>query len=233
MSGIDCNNNLTRKMKKKSTELSETRKRRNTSPNKKAKGTAPNALTYINTYFCVINVYMCQRNCSLVMDLGCPPTKANLDGQTSPHRHVYEALFGQYLDEGNNDAAMLAYPDHVFWTLTGVRLDIAFSDFDIALTANDIAAILAYINHHYQVAYGRNKQSGLHSDFENFVGMRYYLFYYHLWLNEAPHLLNFAVAKLLSDVFRQTCHDQGEATDNIKDDNYKSGNNNHSNTSAT
>jgi hypothetical protein len=75
------------------------------------------------------------------------------------------------------------------------------SDFDIALTANDIAAILAYINHHYQVAYQRNKQSGLHSDFENFVGMRYYLFYYHLWLNEAPHLLNFAVAELPLGVF--------------------------------
>ena len=48
---------------------------------------------------------------------------------------------------------MLAYPDHVFWTLTGVRLGIVCSDFDIALMANDIAAILKYINHHYQVAY--------------------------------------------------------------------------------
>jgi hypothetical protein len=63
----------------------------------------------------------------------------------------------------------------------------------IGLTANDVAAILEYINHHYQIAYRRNKQSGSHSDFQNFVGTRHYLFYYHLFLNQAPHLLNFAV----------------------------------------
>ena len=99
-----------------------------------------------------------------------PPTKAILDSRTSPHRHVYETLLGQYLDEGNNDTAMFAYPDHVFRTRTGVRLDIAFSDFNIAWMANDIAAILAYIKHHYQVAYQRSKQSGLHFDFENLFG---------------------------------------------------------------
>ena len=87
---------------------------------------------------------------------------------------MYEALLGHYLDEGNDDAAMFAFPDHVFWTLTGTRLDVAFSEFDLGLTANDIAAILEYINHHYQIAYRRNKQSGSHCDFENFVGTRYF-----------------------------------------------------------
>jgi hypothetical protein len=163
---------------------------------KKSKGTAPDAATCINTYFRVINVYMCQTNRSLVMDLGRPPTKADLDSRTSPHRHVYEALLSQYLDENNDDAAMFAFPDHVFWTLTGIHRDIAFSEFDSALTTNDFQEILEYINHHYQIAFRRNKQSGSHSDFENFVGTRYFLFYYHLWLSEAPNLLNFAVAEL-------------------------------------
>ena len=109
--------------------LSVRKRRQNTTKKKKrAKGTAPDAVTCINTYFCVINVYMCQRNRSLLMDLGRPPTKADLDRRTSPHRHVYEALLGQYLDEGNDDAAMFAFPDHVFWTLTGTRLDVAFSE---------------------------------------------------------------------------------------------------------
>ena len=134
-------------------DLSVSKTRGNTTrrKKKKAKGTAPDAVTCINTYFCVINVYICQKNRSLVMDLGRPPTKANLDSRTSPHRHVYEALLSQYLDEENDNAAsMFAFPDHVFWTLTGVRLDVAFSEFDTALTAaNDIAAILGYINHHY------------------------------------------------------------------------------------
>ncbi len=194
----------TKKAPKNGVGLSVRKRRQNVTIKKKkrAKGTAPDAVTCINTYFCVIlNVYMCQRNRSLVMDLGRPPTKADLDRRTSPHRHVYEALFGKYLDEGNDNAAMFAFPDHVFWTLTGTRLDVTFSEFDLGLTVNDIAAILEYIHHHYQIVYRRNKQSGSHSNFENFVGTRHYLFYYHLFLNQAPHLLNFAVAELPSDVF--------------------------------
>ncbi|KAI2500633.1 hypothetical protein MHU86_13854 [Fragilaria crotonensis] len=187
----------------KETGLASVTKRRK---KKKFKGTAPDAVTCINTYFRVINVYMCQKNRSLVMDLGRPPTKADLDSRTSPHRHVYEALLSQYLDENNDDAATFAFPDHVFWTLTGIRCDIASSEFDSALTSNDIEAILAYINHHYQIAFRRNKQSGSHSDFENFVGTRYFLFYYHLWLSEAPNLLNFAVADLPSNAFRESYH---------------------------
>jgi hypothetical protein len=46
-------------------------------------------------------------------------------------------------------------------------------------------------------------------------------------------LLHFAVAELPSDVFRETCDVQGQATDNDEDDDYESGNNNHSSTSAT
>ena len=67
--------------KKKMAAVSVTKQRRK----KKSKGTAPDVVTCINTYFRVINVYMCQQNCSLVMDLGRPPTKANLDSRTSPH----------------------------------------------------------------------------------------------------------------------------------------------------
>lgn len=172
--------------------------------NKKAKGTAPNAVTCMNTYFRVINVYMCQKNRSLVMDLGRPPNKANLDSRTSPYRHVYEALLTQYLDNDDNDAAVFAFPDHVYWTLTGIGKDVASSEFDSSLTVNDVEAILDYINYHYQVAHRKNKQSGSHADFENFVGTRYFLFYYHLWLNEAPNLLNFAVPELPSNAFRDT-----------------------------
>ena len=182
---------------------------------KKPKGTAPNAVTCMNTYFRVINVYMCQKNRSLVMDLGRPPNKANLDSRTSPHRHVYEALLTQYLDNNDDDAAAFAFPDHLYWKLTGIDHDVASSEFDSAVTVNDFEAILDYINHHYQVAHRKNKQSGSHADFENFVGTRYFLFYYHLWLNEAPNLLNFAVPELPSNAFRDT-HDNG-GQNNVSD----------------
>jgi hypothetical protein len=110
----DANVNGTKKKETGSVSVAKWRR--------KKKGTAPDAVTCINTYFCVINVYMYQRNCSLVMNLG-PPTKANLDGHTSPYQHVYEALLSQYLNEKNDDAALFAYPNHVFWTLTGTRCD--------------------------------------------------------------------------------------------------------------
>ena len=101
---------------------------------KKSKGTAPDVVTCINTYFCVINVYMALKNCSIVMDLGIPQTKANLYSCMNPHRHVYKAFLSQYLDEDNDNAATFAFPDPVFWTLTGTRHDVAFSEFDFALT---------------------------------------------------------------------------------------------------
>jgi hypothetical protein len=55
---------------------------------------------------------------------------------------LYEALLSQYLDENNVDAALFAYPDHVFWTLIGTRCDVAFSECDFALTMNDFEVIL-------------------------------------------------------------------------------------------
>ena len=110
----------------------------------------------------------------------------------------------------------------MFWTLTGICRDVAASGFDSSLIRNDFEAILDYINHHYQVADRKNKQSGSHSDFENFVGTRYFLFYYHLWLNEAPNLLNFAVAELPSSAFRESYHHGTIASDD--DDNRSCGN---------
>jgi hypothetical protein len=62
-------------------------------------------------------------------------------------------MLSQYLDENNFDTALFAYPDHVFWTLTGTCRDVAFSECDFALTMNDFEAILESINHHYQVAH--------------------------------------------------------------------------------
>jgi hypothetical protein len=84
----------------------------------------------------------------------------------------------------------------------GIESDICKTS-DI-LTAQDFADAMACINFQYQVAYRNNKQSGNHDDFCNFVGSRHFLLYYHLWLSEAPHLLNLAVSLLPIDTMRQT-----------------------------
>ena len=46
--------------------------------------------------------------------------------------------------------------------------------------------------------------SGNHADFNQFVGSRPYVFYYHLWLLEIPHLSFLAVPQLSDDVFRMS-----------------------------
>jgi hypothetical protein len=45
-------------------------------------------------------------------------------------------------------------------------------------------------------------QTGNHADFHQFVGTRPYVYYYHLWLLEIPHLSFLAVPQLSGDVFR-------------------------------
>ena len=216
-----------------STDSSDKRKKRNTRPNKKAKGTTPDAVTCINLYFCVINVYMYPRNRSLVMDLGRPQQRIIWTVE-----RVRTVMWMKLFSANTLMKATMMLPKlhSLIMSFGHYRCTscYCFSDFDTELTANDIAAILEYINHHYQVAYQRHKQSGSHSDFWNFVGTTYYLFYYHLWLHESPHLLNFAVAELPSHVFLESCHDRrGGATDNDKDDDMDSSKNNNSSSTST
>ena len=71
---------------------------------------------------------------------------------------------------------------------------------------------MGYINHHYQVAYRKNKQSGNHDDFVKFVGSRHFLYYYHLWLCQVPHLLNFAVPLLPKYALRESIDIDDTAT---------------------
>ena len=118
------------------------------------------------------------------------------------HERTYLRLVNQYLDDQDDDANTFVFSDNEFWSIVGIDSDIC-QTYDV-LTAQDFADAMAYINFHYQVAYRNNKRSGNHDDFCNFVGSRHFLLYYHLWLCEAPHLLNFAVPLLPIDIMRQT-----------------------------
>jgi hypothetical protein len=52
-------------------------------------------------------------------------------------------------------------------------------------------------------------QTGNHADFHQFVGTRPYVYYYHLWLLQIPHLSFLAVPQLSADVFRLSCMADG------------------------
>ncbi|KAI2502640.1 hypothetical protein MHU86_11834 [Fragilaria crotonensis] len=128
---------------------------------------------------------------------------AELDARKMRNHAVFLQLVKQYLDDEDEDANTMAFSDHEFWSYVGIDSDIC-QNYDL-LTEQDFSDALSYINFHYQASYQKNKQSGNHGDFVNFVGSRHFLFYHHLWLSEYPHLLlNFAVPLLPSGAERQT-----------------------------
>ena len=63
---------------------------------------------------------------------------------------------------------------------------------------------MGFLNCHYQVAHRKNKASGCHDAFANFVGSHPYLLYCHLWLNQVPCLQNLAVQPLPANMTRDS-----------------------------
>jgi hypothetical protein len=111
-------------------------------------------------------------------------------------------LLLSYNDTTNNVISGFALPEVMYFEQAGVYIDFA-SEFDV-LTSKDISDVLGYLNFHYQVAHRKDKSSGNHDDFANFVGTCPYLLYYHLWLDQVPCLQNLAVPTLLSNLMRDS-----------------------------
>ena len=167
---------------------SKKRKKRN------SKSTAPESLTKPGTYYRVLNAYMADENRPHVVKIGSNPTMAALDSRQFLHKAIYDILLLSYNDTTNNAISGFAFPEVVYFEQAGVCIDIP-SDFDV-LTSRDISDIVGYLNFHYQVAHRKNKSSGCHDDFANFVGMHPYTYYYHLWLNQVPCLQNLDIPTL-------------------------------------
>ena len=72
-----------------------------------------------------------------------------------------------------------------------------------ALFSVKFSMAMGYIDYLYQIAYRNKKKSGSYDDFVNFVGSRPYIYYYHSWLCQVPHLLNYAVSLLPTSSFHK------------------------------
>ena len=71
---------------------------------KQAKSTPPDTVTWTNnTYFRVINLYMCEKHRSDVSKLGQPPTMAELDTRRFRHKYIFDRLEVTYLDDDDDD----------------------------------------------------------------------------------------------------------------------------------
>ena len=153
-----------------------------------SKSSTPDSLSKPGTYYRVINAYMADVNRLFVVNIGSNPTMAALDSRQFLHKAIYDILLLSYNDTTNNVINGFAFPEVVYFEQAGVSIDIA-SEFDV-LTSKDFSDVMGYLNFHYQVAHRKNKSSGSHGDFANFVGTRPYLLCYHLWLDQVPCLQN-------------------------------------------
>ena len=78
----------------------------------KAKSTPPDTVTWTNTYFRIINLYMCEKHRSDVSKLGQPPsTTDELDARRFRHNYIFDRLVVTYLDDDDDDCNLLAF----FW----------------------------------------------------------------------------------------------------------------------
>ena len=76
-----------------------------------AKSTPPDAVTCINTYFRVINVYMCNKHRSDVLRLGQPPTLAKFDARRFRHKFIFDRLVVTYIDDEDDDCTILEFSE--------------------------------------------------------------------------------------------------------------------------
>ena len=106
----------------------------------------------------------------------------SLDSCQFLHKAIYDILLLSYKDTTTSVINGFAFLDIMCFEQAGESIDVA-SEFDV-LTLKDFSNLMGYLNFHYQVAHRKNKSSGSHANFTNFVGTHPYLLFYHLWLDQ-------------------------------------------------
>jgi hypothetical protein len=182
--------------------LQSKKKRKKKRKKKKSKSSTPDSLSKPGTYYRVINAYMADVNRPFVINIGSNATMATLDSRQFLHKAIYDILLLSYNDTTNNVINGFVFPEVMYFEQAGVSIDVA-SEFDV-LTSKDFSDVMGYLNFHYQVAHRKNKSSGSHDDFANFVGTCPYLLYYHLWFDQVPCLQSLAVPTLPPNVMRDS-----------------------------
>jgi hypothetical protein len=163
---------------------------------KPAKGSIPVCVKQEGTYYRAINVWFDERNRTDIMNMGASPTMQELDARQFVNKRTYDKLLQSFLDTTvDNDAInFVGFGTDEYLLSCGITENHS-STFDV-LTSKELKQVLDYIVHWYNVSLRNNKTSGNHADFHQFVGCRPFVYYYHLWLMEIPHLSFLAVPVL-------------------------------------
>jgi hypothetical protein len=163
-------------------------------------------VTQEGTYYRAINVYFDELHRADVSRHGEPPSMRDLDTRQFLNKEVFDNLLHTYLEMSiaADHIGLIAFSDNPYLQAMGV-VDGAVpfaAKFDV-LTSEEFKDTMAYINHWYQHAHRNSKMSGSHGNFEDFVGDKPFVYYYHLWLQEIPHLFALAVPTMPSSVVRE------------------------------
>ena len=174
---------------------------------KRSKSSPPLSITQEGTYYRAINVYFDELHRADVSRLGEPPSMRDLDIRQFRNKDVYDKLLKTYLalSVAADHIHLIAFPDNPYLQAMGLLSgDVPFAaEFDV-LTSEELKDVMEYINHWYRHAHRNSKKSGNHGNFEDFVGDKPFVYYYHLWLQEIPHLFSLAVPTLPDTVGRES-----------------------------
>ena len=173
--------------------------------NYRSKMVRPKAVTKTGSYFRVINLWFSAQNRHLVLLTGKKMNKAELDVGGYRHKAIWDNLAAQYNKNtgmaawvhGDNAYLDVIQTPHMLYDLENPE------DFD-NLEGRDVAQFVRYITHQYYVTY--KSVSGDHARFEDRVGEKSYLLYFHNMITAtgAENLESLMKAELSADVFSES-----------------------------
>ena len=166
----------------------------------------PKAVTKTGSYFCAISLWFSPQNRHLVLLTGKKMNRSELDVGGYRHKTIWDNLAEQYntntgVPEGG-DAEENAYLD-VIQSPHPLYNSESPKDFD-QLAGEDVAQFIRWITHQYYVVY--KSVSGDHARFEDRVGEKGYLLYFHNMIaaTGAENLESLMKAQLSQDAFAES-----------------------------
>ncbi len=151
-------------------------------PKYQSKTTRPKAVTKTGLYFRIINLWFSEQNRHLVLATGKKMNRAELDVGGYRHKSIWDNMADQYNNTGipavnasDGNKGDISYLDviqtpHMLYELENPE------DFD-RLDGLDVAQFIRWITHQYYVIH--KSVSGDHPRFEDRVGSKLYLLYFH------------------------------------------------------
>jgi hypothetical protein len=178
--------------------------------NYRSKTTRPKAVTKTGSYFRIINLWFSEQNRHLVLATGKKMNRAELDVGGYRHKSIWDNLADQYNNntgvtadpsignnKGDNSYLDVIQTSHMLYDLENPE------DFD-TLEGRDVAQFIRWITHQYYVIH--KSVSGDHARFEDRVGSKSYLLYFHNMVTAtgAENIESLMKAELSQDVFAES-----------------------------